>query len=301
MDTLVYQSFRADDVPAWVTECLQSVERWARRQGFAYRLFDDRIFDYVPREIAPLASRHLCLLTDYARVAVAKELLSQEWERVVWIDADALVFDPAQLTIDLKSGYSFCREVWLDRFVLGAPLFALNVNNSVSVFCRDQTIIDFYLQSARTLLQRGRNLEAATIGTSFLTQLRRIVEFPLLRSVGTFGPAMARCYLQGEDVVLREYLRHQGSIVSAMNLCNSKREEACSDSGRERWVFDDHARGRVVARLLADQGASLNALFDGGSSSDSQDFGRPLSRYLGLLEISKSLRRTLFDTLRATP
>ena len=48
MKTIVYQSYRTTDVPAWVQTCLHSARDWAASRGFEYRFFDDRFFDYCP-------------------------------------------------------------------------------------------------------------------------------------------------------------------------------------------------------------------------------------------------------------
>jgi len=175
MKTIIYQSFRTENVPGWIAACMKSVRDWATAKGFAYRFWDDRFFDFVPRELYPRASVNKCVLTDYARLIAAKQLLSEGWDRAVWMDADLVVFDSENFNLDLTGGYAFCREVWLDRTVLGRPQFRLTVNNSVSVFCKNETIIDFYLEAAGAILR-----------SDFYSFVR--ASFPIVAANAEFAP-----------------------------------------------------------------------------------------------------------------
>jgi len=48
MRTVVYQSFRTENVPAWISRCLESVRLWAGAKGYDYRFIGDEIFDLAP-------------------------------------------------------------------------------------------------------------------------------------------------------------------------------------------------------------------------------------------------------------
>jgi hypothetical protein len=59
-------------------------------------------------------------LTNLARLVATRQRLDAGYERVIWMDADVFVFDPANLVFDfsaesLTTGYAFGREVWLFR------------------------------------------------------------------------------------------------------------------------------------------------------------------------------------------
>ncbi len=47
-DTVVFQSFRTRDVPAWITRCMETARAWAALRGFDYQFLDDRFFDRIP-------------------------------------------------------------------------------------------------------------------------------------------------------------------------------------------------------------------------------------------------------------
>ena len=46
--TLVYQSFRTENVPQWIEACLSSVKQWAHAHQFEYCFLGDEIFDLLP-------------------------------------------------------------------------------------------------------------------------------------------------------------------------------------------------------------------------------------------------------------
>lgn len=279
MKTVVYQSFRTDNVPGWIQTCLNSVRSWAEHRGFAYRFWDDRFFDLVPEELRPRASSHVCLLSDYARLAAARDLLGEGFDRVVWVDADIVVLDPDKFTVDLASGFSFCREVWHDRTFWGRPFFKLSVNNSVSVFCRDETVLDPYLNAAQALLAGSDALTPASLGTHWLTAFRRRQPFPLLTSVGILSPEMMYRFLQQDADFLRRYLRFQTSPVYAVNLCHSYLgSEFKFSSVSTPWRLSDAVFSEVVERLRAEGGASLNRHFDHPYVAPRDEFPLHLSR-----------------------
>jgi hypothetical protein len=259
---------------------MASVREWAKIQGFDYRFYDDSFFELVPEKVRPRASEHVCLLTDYARLVAARDLLKHGWDRAIWVDADAVVFDPERFTIPITSSYAFCREIWLQRVTLGKPEFRLTVNNSVSVFCKDQALIDFYLDCADRVLTSPQPLTALSIGTDFLVRLRRTYPFPLLTNVGIFGPEMTYRYLTDDGRYLAPYINYQTSPVYVANLCFSHKSEEIHFSGPKpkNWVFDEKARLAFVERLKAERGSTLNKWFNGSYTPTSEEFNRPLSR-----------------------
>lgn len=292
MKTVVYQSFRTKDVPPWIEACLESVRQWAKLRDFDYRFYDDGFFDLVPAELRPRASAFKCLLADYARLVAARDLLGKGYDRAVWIDADALIFAPASFDIALSHGYAFSREVWLDRVTLGTPQFKLSVNNAVSVFCRDQKIIDFALDAANGILRSDQPLEPVSIGTDFLSKLQNAYHFPLLTEVGILGAEMAQRYLVNDGRFLTAYLRHQTSPVYAANLCLSKHS---GGSGGSETIFDEANTIALIAKLLADQGRSLNAWFAPSSPLSNEQFDRPISRYLASRHAARLLVKAIQD------
>ena len=110
--TVVYQSYRTSDVPDWINRCMQPVGERAASQGYCYRFIDDRIYVYVPEWYHRKVSDNILLVSDLARLMIARDLLGEGFSRTIWIDADVVIFEPGLFTIDITEGYAFCRETW---------------------------------------------------------------------------------------------------------------------------------------------------------------------------------------------
>src|SRR5271155_4687165 len=100
--TVVFQSYRTQNVPKWIVGCMETARGWAGMRGFDYQFLDDRFFDRVPAEFRARTTDKL-ILTDIARLLVTRELLEGGYERVVWIDADVAVFDPESWVLPTQS------------------------------------------------------------------------------------------------------------------------------------------------------------------------------------------------------
>ena len=48
MQTIVYRYYRTQQVPAWISTCMDTVRAWAEQQGFDYRFHDDAFHGYAP-------------------------------------------------------------------------------------------------------------------------------------------------------------------------------------------------------------------------------------------------------------
>lgn len=223
--TLIFQSYRTHDVPDWISLCLKSVQEWTANQGFEYRFIDDRLFDYAPSWYRLKVQDNVQLVSDLSRLILAQEFLQEGYERVIWMDADLLVFDPENFHIPTTKGFSFCREVWSDRDLAGKEVFFEKVNNSVSVFCRDEHFLDFYVDACLTIVREAAAVTPVLVGTEFLTTLHGIYPFPLLQQVGILSPALVDALLHKKTGFIAAYLENQGTPVVAANLCGSKLEE----------------------------------------------------------------------------
>ena len=93
MRSLVFQ-LAPEQRPEWYEPCLDSVRRWAAAEGFQYRLYGDEAFERVPPSLREKCGGRMPMLADLARLAVARALLEREgWERVIYADADFLIWD----------------------------------------------------------------------------------------------------------------------------------------------------------------------------------------------------------------
>lgn len=45
MKTVVYQSYKTTGVPQWIERCMDTVKKWASKQGYDYRFYDDEVLN----------------------------------------------------------------------------------------------------------------------------------------------------------------------------------------------------------------------------------------------------------------
>lgn len=255
MKTVVYQSFRTHDVPAWVTTCMATVKTWAAIKGHDYRFYDDAFLSRAPDWFRAKAQHEICPVTDLARLIVAKELLAEGYERTIWIDADMLVFDAPALQVAPENGFILCRELWLYTDPAGARRISHRVNNSVAAFCAGSLHLDFLIDACVRIARQREVIGKLDVGTNFLSQLRHILPFALLDNVGMLSPAFMAEIVAGQPVGVATYMRALPGPLASVNLCGSLQGRRIHGVVAEEGLFD-----AVVARLLHSGGAALNGL-----------------------------------------
>lgn len=248
MKTLVYQSYRTIDVAPWIRRCLDTVRDWAEVQGFEYRFIDDALFDFVPAWYRQKVANNILLVSDLARLEAAKQFLSSGYERVIWVDADVLVFDPDRFRIDVVEEYAFCRELWLAQDESGMLNLFRRVHNAVSVYVTGNHFLDFYSFASQRIVREQDAPTSLDIGTRFLSSVHRFLPHPLLENVGMFSPALLQLIDQRRTDVLSEYRESFGKPVYAANLCASLSGQPDLGVG----LLD-----RVVDHLLSERGGVL--------------------------------------------
>jgi hypothetical protein len=222
MKTIIYQSFRRSNVPAWVETCIGSVRAWAEMRKFSYRFFDDEIFDRVPFWVLEKTGEYRQTATDLGRLILAQELLREGYDRVVWIDADVLIFSPIGFTVETDQGFAFGRESWVQPNANGGIKVYKNVHNAISVFCKGNSFLEFYIHSSLNILKRADGpLVPQIIGPKFLTALHNIIGFNLIEDVGMASPLVIDDLANGGGVAWDLLEKTNPVHVSALNLCTS--------------------------------------------------------------------------------
>ena len=147
MKTLVLQSFRSHDVPAWIERCLASAKAWADAQGFHYLLTDDGAFELCGSDYLVRVGRNIRSITNLCRLELTRQAHERGYDRAVWLDADVFVFAPSVFSIDGVRRYAFARETWVE---LRAPrrwrAFSA-VNNCTFVCRRGEPDLDFLIHA----------------------------------------------------------------------------------------------------------------------------------------------------------
>src|SRR5690606_13005887 len=135
MNTVVYQSFRTNNVSAWITTCLESTSKWAKMKGFDYLFYDDDFFNYAPAALRKAVKDQRHLVSDSARIELAAELL-KTYDRVIWVDADVYINNPTSfLQNPPESSFLFCKERWMHKEHQKLNVIE-RVNNAVMVLER---------------------------------------------------------------------------------------------------------------------------------------------------------------------
>jgi len=219
MRTLVFQSYRAVDVPSAIERSMTTVRDWARLHGHDYERIDDRFFDVLPAWYRERVGDHKLVLANLARLIVARRALDDGYDRAIWVDADVVVFVPDAFDVAPDRGFALSRETWVER--RGFDLVAeFKVNNAVCAFDRGNPFLDYAI-FAHEALVRDRPERVFRFGTStaMLTSLHMASPLPLLHDVAVLTPAMLHELADtGDGPALRELARRHVAPMHAANL-----------------------------------------------------------------------------------
>ncbi|MGO1118471.1 hypothetical protein ACTL6U_07200 [Rhodovibrionaceae bacterium A322] len=304
LKTLVYQSAPAEGQrPAWIGRCLRSVENWAKDQGFTYRFYDDRFLELVPQDLVLRAKGRLQMVADVARLLLAQQLLHKEgWERVIWADADFLIFDPPALRLDAGrqrppdlldsnlsdqeqgaatdhrlAAYAFGQEIWVQPGVsttAGARNSASqkggwkvrhNVHNAFMVLGRDNPVLDYYCHTACRLLARQPLEGEARVPPQFLGPKL----LGTLHSLTEF-PLLPSAGAFSPDV-MADLAKEEGTSGSALQAFSTAMTAPLGGANlcASLWPKDQAEAlvDKVITRLLTEQ----QRLFNGEEDKETGD------------------------------
>ncbi len=223
-DTIVIQS-HAPDPPAWLAACLDSVAHWAAGAGVAHRVAGDDFLARVPADLSRKAQGRTQVVADLARLDWIAELLGEGWARVIWLDADVLVFAPDRLSDALAlpaSGYLFGREVWVQPDAQARPRGRRNLHNAVLAFAPGNPVLDFYRHAAQRVLARHDGPPVPQlIGPKLLTALDNMIQLDATWAVGMASPMVVRDLAAGGGPALTCLKATAPTPPAALNLCAS--------------------------------------------------------------------------------
>lgn len=256
MKTIVHQSYRTVDVPAWIERCLGSVRSWAAASGYEYRFVDNRLFDYAGATYCAYVEYNKLAITNLARLELAREALMAGYERVIWVDADVIVFDPERLTLDTTAGCAFCHQVWIHVTKNGPVSGAPKVNNCVCVFTADgASQLEQLIGIIRQTVAQREIRSSLEVGTDLLTELHRRTEFTLLTNVGLLSPSVVRGLAADDPSYVSIYAQAFGHPIYAANLCASKAA-----------MITEPQYMAAIDALVASRGEVINAFLLSSSS-----------------------------------
>jgi hypothetical protein len=203
-------------------------------------------------------SAHLCPVTDLARLKVAREYLSEGFQRTVWVDADMLVFAPQQMAVEIESQFAYCHEVWTGPDEHGQPACGHRVNNSISVFVEGNAYLDFFIDACEQNARAQTEVAKLDASTRFLSMLHQILPFPLLYNVGMLSPALMTDIANGTQHYLPTFGRHLQAPIACANLCASLQGQTFDGRAQMPAAYDV-----VIDRLLESRGEVVNRHYPG--------------------------------------
>lgn len=234
MRVLVLQSDKPPPRAAWRRRCLASVQSWAAGQGYAYRFLGDELFDPIPADVR-LACRGVVLpLTDIGRLLWLQKLLDEGWDRVIWLDADILIFDPA-LRIEAEA---VGREIWISKGLSEGFRAADSVNNCVLSMSAGSPLLP-RLVSATLAEVAGFDAPPypRALGPDLFRRLHAAAPLPTTADIAMASPLMIRALATGDPGPLAAHRAIWDGPVRAANLCGS-------------LIEDDDLALQAVQRLL---------------------------------------------------
>jgi hypothetical protein len=261
-NTIVIQTFRNHSVPVWIARCLDSVRKWAGLHGHDYALAGDEFYELCGPDYLGRGRKNPRAITNLARLVATRQRLDGGYQRVIWMDADVFVFDPARLVFDfpresLTTGYAFGREVWLERaggLTTATPPAA---HNAATFFTREAVDLDMLIALIRHI-DAGRELVSNfQVGVRLLRGLQYSLMFPTFSHVAVFSPVLVRALAEGDEPVVQLYGRAYRYESCAANLCLSWEHSVSEDVLLRAMDRLERDAGAVVNRHATESGLHL--------------------------------------------
>ena len=261
MKTIVYQvfqEFQGNQTPSWLSTCMQTVKNWAELKGYDYQKKDNFI-DYIPDWYIDKAQGNINLVSDLARLEMARKFLESGYDRAIWLDADILIFAADKLIIDTTEEYLFCPEVYLEteygKNFGEAPLYCIKqVTNSFTYFTPKSTFLDFYIDAIKSIVKnQTSDLSPLAVGTRFLSHLNKILKLPLFLNVGLFSPILMHGIAEDKSELVELYAKELIAPVYAANLCFSLRNQSIQGIMMTDKLFE-----QVINKLIKTKGEIIN-------------------------------------------
>lgn len=220
-DTLVIQSHRNPLPYSWITRCLESVRNWAESNHYHYQFMNDELFDLLPKAFVEKWLQQPVILSDLARLLCLREALQEDYQRVIWLDADFLIFNPSLFIVPSEL-YAVGREVWVQHDKHGKLKVYKKVHNAFLMFCQGNHFLDFYIETATRLLSKNTGrVPSQFIGPKLLTALHNVASLPVMEPAGMLSPLVIKDIIQGNGIALDRFTEASPQPIAGANLCIS--------------------------------------------------------------------------------
>ncbi len=232
-----------------------SVQTWAKSKGWEYEHCGDEFFELAPEWVRERCAGNIYAVTDICRLQWLRMQLEKGYERVIWADADILVFSPERIDVTTQNGYAFAQELFLSVGKDGRVKVVRGINNALMVFERDQSTLDLYLEIClnRLLSLPIGAVPRTALGPELLSEIEKKKPLDILEGIGLFTLAIMRQIAAGGGPLTILSERLSSRPLGAANLCNFLRNatlpahrasfDALYDRGVERLIKTE---GRVL-------------------------------------------------------
>lgn len=218
MRTIVIQSQRPGTLPRWQRRCCDSVRAWAKYHAYEYAFCGDELFRRLPPQLRTKLLEQRVVATDLARLLWIREHHNAGYDRVIWCDADLLIFEDFE---PAHRDHSFGREIWVQGRDKGIHSYR-RIHNAWLMFEADSPILPFYIDRAIAMLSKVQMpVVPQFIGPKLLSALHNIVGFNIEEAVGMISPLVMRDLLNGGGNALDEMRLSHEQPPCAANLCAS--------------------------------------------------------------------------------
>jgi hypothetical protein len=226
-DTIVIQTFRQHDIPHWIARCLHSVRAWALLHGHDYVLAGDEFFDLCGPAYLARGHKNPQAITNLARLIATRQRLDEGYQKVIWMDADMLVFDPERLVLDfpadqLKVGYAFGREMWLRQISPAEVQISPPMpHNAATYFTPAAVDLDMLIELIRHIDAKREVVSNFQVGVRLLKGLQYSLMFPTFSHCAMFSPELLGYIAAQNPAALAIYGKAFKFQSCAANLCFS--------------------------------------------------------------------------------
>jgi hypothetical protein len=221
--TLVLQSHTHPLPNNWLIRCIESVKNWCKLNNYYYRFINDELFDYVSASLLEKTKVQRVIATDLARIKAIQAYLEQDFETVIWCDADFLIFSAANFAVPSEN-YALGREVWIQKNRDNPEMHTVHVkvHNAFLMFRKNNVFLNFYVDTAERLLTQNMGpMPPQFIGPKLLTAIHNVAQCPVLETAGMLSPLVIRDIARADGPAVELFRQRSPQPIAAANLCCS--------------------------------------------------------------------------------
>ena len=245
MKTIVYQSHSPSKLRPWMESCTESVRGWSASVGADYEFVGDELFDLIPKTLYSKFCDQPIVLTDLARLRLMLGAFKRGYQRVIWMDADILIFDPDVMELP-TSPHAVGREVWVQP-TKGKLQAYKKVHNAFLMTSKQDSFLPFYAEAAeRLLLKVVPPVVPQFIGPKWLSAQHNISALHVMECAGMLSPLALADICAGGGAALGMTVDKHTRPLAAFNLSAS-----CLGKTSDGICNSEADYERAVERLLA--------------------------------------------------